>query len=105
VHAQVSGALLDANGQPAPQLYVFMFSTDRAHWTNGARRIRSVRATDAGRYEIGGLPPGEYYVCALTELDTMLRFQPEYLEQLIGASIKITLADGEKKIQNLRLAR
>ena len=105
IHAQVSGALVDAAGQPAPQLYVFVFSTDRAHWATGARRIRSVRATDTGRYEIAGLPAGEYYLCALTELDTMLQFQPEYLEQLVTASIKITLADGEKKAQDLRIGR
>jgi hypothetical protein len=105
VQARLSGTLVDAAGRPAPQLYVFVFSTDRAHWASGGRRIRSVRATDAGAYEIGGLPPGEYYLCALTELDTMLQFESEYLGQLVPVSIRIALAEGEKKTQNLRIGR
>ena len=62
-------------------------------------------ATDTGAYSIAGLPGGEYYLCALTELDATLQYEPEYLEQLIPAAIKISLAEGEKKQQNLQVGR
>lgn len=103
VRSEVVGTLVDSAGQPAPEFYVFMFSTDKTSWTTRSRRIKFTRASDTGSYVIGGLPPGEYFLCALTELDMELRFEPSYLEQLVPASTKITLAEGEKKIQNLRI--
>jgi hypothetical protein len=101
---QVAGTLTDAAGQPAP-LYMLLFPVDRAHWKNGSRRIAFSRANDAGRYEINGVPPGEYYLCALTEIDLQLRFEPTYLEQLLPVVIKVTLAEGERKQQNLQVVR
>ena len=102
---ELSGQLTDTVGKPASQVYVSVFSTDRLSWTPGSRRVASVRATDAGGYLISGLPAGEYYLCALTELDATLQFEPDYLEQLVPAAIKITLAEGEKKQQNLQIGR
>jgi hypothetical protein len=101
--AELSGALTDHQGRPAPQLYVFVFPTDKALWVPDSRRIRSVRSGENGSYLIEELLPGDYYLCALTELDIALQFEPEYLEQLVPASIKITLGEGEKKKQDLRI--
>ena len=56
-----------------------------------------------GMYKVQGLPAGEYYVCALTDLDPNDLYDPAFLEQLVAASFKITLADGETKVQNLKL--
>jgi len=102
---QVAGALTDRSGRPAPDLYVLMFSTDKAFWSSGTRRIKSARALENGTYTIDGLPAGEYYLCALTELDLTLINEPSYLERLISSSLKITLAEGEKKQQDLRIGR
>jgi len=102
---ELTGTLLDLENRPVPQLYVFAFSTDSSYWAEGSRRIVSIRATESGTYRLAGLPPGEYYLCALTELDTVLQFETEFLTQLIPAAFKITLAEGEKKAQNLRVAR
>ena len=33
-----------------------------------------------------------------------MRFEPTYLEQLVSAAIKITLGEGEKKTQDLRVS-
>jgi hypothetical protein len=35
----------------------------------------------------------------------MLQFESEYLGQLVPVSIRIALAEGEKKTQNLRIGR
>ena len=102
---ELSGLLTDAAGQPAPQLYVVVFSTDKGMWLPESRRIKSVRSSEKGSYTIAGLPAGEYYLCALTELDTGLQYEGEYLQQFIPAAIKITLGEGEKKQQNLQIGR
>jgi len=39
----------------------------------------------------------------LTELETALQTEPSYLEQFVPSSIKITLVEGEKKTQSLRI--
>jgi len=100
--AAVSGQMSDADGRPVSRLYVLLFSTRPSDWRSGSRRIRDAQTTDTGAYAITRLPAGEYYLCALQELDLQMRYEPEYLEQLVPPAIKITLADGEKKVQNLR---
>ena len=102
VRTELGGILTNSSGQPASHLYVLAFSQDRAHWIRDSRRILSARAGEDGSYTISGLPAGNYFLCALTEIDTTLQFEGEYLDQLVPASLKITLADGEKKVQHLR---
>lgn len=103
VRTELGGTLTDAAGRPASQLYVLAFSQDRAHWSRNSRRILSVRAGMDGTYMLSGLPAGDYFLCALPEIDTTLQYEAEYLDQLVPASLKIALGDGEKKIQNLRV--
>jgi hypothetical protein len=99
---ELGGRLTGADGQPASHLYVLAFPQDRAHWAANSRRIASVRAGEDGSYTFTGLPPGNYFLCALTEIDTTLQYEPAYLDDLVPVSIKLSLGDGEKKIQHLR---
>jgi hypothetical protein len=99
---ELGGILTNASGQPASHLYVLAFSQNRAHWVRNSRRILSAKAGEDGSYAISGLPPGTYFLCALTEIDTTLQYEPVYLDELVPASIKLSLGDGEKKIQHLR---
>jgi protocatechuate 3,4-dioxygenase beta subunit len=99
---ELSGVLADGAGKPAPQLYVFVFPADKGLW-GSPRRVQSVRSREDGSYRIAGLPPGDYYLCALTELETTLQTEPSYLEQFVPSSIKITLGEGEKKTQSLKI--
>jgi len=103
VQTELSGTLTDAAGRAAPQLYVFVFPADKTLWSVGSRRVQSVRSNENGAYRIAGLPPGEYYLCALTELETTLQTEPSYLEQFVSSSHKITLGEGEKKRQDLAI--
>ena len=102
---ELSGSLTDRAGRPAAQVYVFVFPTDRSMWTPASRRVQVVRSAENGTYAIAGVPAGEYYLCALTEVDMELRFEPSYLEQFIASAIKITLGEGEKRRQDLRVGR
>jgi hypothetical protein len=103
--SEVSGAMLDNTGRPVSEYYVFLFSTDKAQWFQGSRRMRQpTRPASDGKYRLTGLPPGEYYVAALTDFEPTDIYDATFLEQLIAASFKITLAEGEKKVQDLKLA-
>jgi len=101
--SELSGVVIDGAGRPAVGFPIVVFSTDRTTWTLGSRRVQQARPSTDGRYRVTGLPPGEYYVCAVTELSPEDIYNPAYLEQLVAGSFKIVIADGEKKVQDLKL--
>ncbi len=100
---EIAGRVIDAAGRPAPGYPIVVFSTDRRYWTFGSRRIQQARPATDGRYRINGLPAGEYYVCAATEVNALELYSPEFLEQLVAGSFKITLGDGERKTQDMKI--
>ncbi|TAK11432.1 MAG: carboxypeptidase regulatory-like domain-containing protein [Acidobacteria bacterium] len=100
---EISGRLLDASGRPTSGLPIVVFSTRPADWAAGSRRVVSAKPASDGSYRIRGLPAGDYYLCALTDLDMNDLYDAAFLEQLVGASFKLTLTDGEKKTQDLKL--
>ena len=102
--AGISGTLTDGAGRPA-QYYVLAFPVQDGFWTENSRRVGFARADVHGAYAISDLPAGEYYLCALTELDVALQYEPGYLQQFIPASIKVTVTDQAPRIQHLRVGR
>jgi hypothetical protein len=103
VQSEISGDLLDAAGQPAPQYFIIVFSADKAYWAPQSRRIQSVRPANDGKFKVLNLPGGEYYIVAVTDVEQGQWYDPAFLAELVGASAKITLGDGEKKTQSLRI--
>jgi hypothetical protein len=102
---ELTGSLLDTAGKPALEYFIVAFPVDRSFWVPGSRRVRSARPGNTGSFRIANLPPGEYYVCAMTDLEPNLLNTSAYLEPLVAASIKLTLTEGEKKVQDLKIAR
>ena len=102
--SELSGALPDTAGKPASSYTVVLFSADRVFWGFKTPRIAQARPTADGRFRFSNLLAGEYYLSALTGVDETDLFDPAFFEQLVNTSIKITLAEGEKKTQDLRLA-
>jgi hypothetical protein len=100
---EIGGRILDASGQAAPGFPIVIFSTRPSDWVAGSRRVVSVKPASDGAYRIRGLPPGDYYLCALSDLDVNDLYDTAFLEQLASSSIKLTLADGERKTQDLKI--
>ena len=51
-----------------------------------------------------GLPAGEYFIAAVTRLEPGDLGNRQFLEELVPASLRMTIRDGEKKTQDLKLA-
>jgi hypothetical protein len=100
---EIRGRVLGPNGQPTGGFPIVVFATDRQYWTPGGRRVTSAKPASDGTYVVRGLPAGEYFVCALSELDPNDLLDPAFLEQLAAASFKLTIGAGETKSQDLRL--
>jgi hypothetical protein len=103
---EITGTLLDQLGRPAPEYSVVVFSADRSHWSTAPRRISGLvkLATDGG-YRVSGLPPGDYVLCVVTDVDASQLNDSSMLEQLMPAGVKLTLAEGEKKRQDFKIGR
>ncbi len=100
---EVTGRLQSAEGQPAPDYFVVALPADPALRVAGSRRIQSTRPASDGAFSIANLPPGEYLLAALTDLEPLDLRDRVFLDQLAAGGIAITLADGEKKTQDLRI--
>ena len=102
----VEGLLSDAGGQPAPGYFVLAFPADRASWTSTSRRsVPPVRPGTDGRFRLAGLLAGEYYLAVVTAVDDDDAQDPAFLEVLLPRAIKIVIAGGETKKQDLKIGR
>ena len=80
-----------------------MFPADHALWTSNARRIQSTRPATDGRFSVRDLPAGDYLMARLSI--SFIVNDPKFLEALVSSSVRVRLADGEKRQQDLRVAR
>ena len=102
---EVSGTLMDATGKPSSALSIMLFSTDKVTWTSRSRWIRPpARAGVDGKFRFTNLLPGEYFLAALSDFEQADVFKPEFLEQVAAAAMKIVVAEGEKKVQDIKIA-
>ena len=101
---ELTGTLQDATGAATSDYSIIVFPSDKQYWQPQSRRIVSVRPGTDGRFTTRNLPPGSYMIVAVTDVEPGEWFDPGFLEQLAAAAMRVTLAEGEKKTQNLRLA-
>jgi protocatechuate 3,4-dioxygenase beta subunit len=102
--AQLDGTVIDAAGRPTGAFPIVVFATDRAFWAPGSRRVLQAQPASDGKFSVIGLPAGEYYVAAVTRLEPGDLANRQFLEDLLPASLRITIRDGEKKTQDLKLS-
>lgn len=101
---ELSGTLLERAGAPATDYTIIIFPADQKYWTPNSRRLATARPATDGRFTIRTLPPGDYQLATIIDPEPGAWTDPEYLRQLESLSMSITLAPGEKKVQNVRLS-
>jgi hypothetical protein len=100
----LSGTIQDSSGRATSDYTIIVFPSDSNYWLPQARRIASSRPGTDGRFSFGSLPAGSYRLTAVTDVEPGEWYDPTFLTQLVPASIPISLADGEKKIQDIKVA-
>ena len=102
--AQLTGTITNQRGQPAPEQTLILYPADERYWVPQSRRIRSTRPSTDGQFTFSGIPAGEYKIVAMVDVETGAWFDPAFLQQVDAASTRVTIAEGEKKVQNLQIA-
>jgi hypothetical protein len=105
---EVSGRLTNAQGAGVSDYTMLIFPTDETYWLYNSRRHLTAQPDSDGRYRLGGpgpaiLPAGEYYLAAVTDVSKDEQYDAAFLKSLVPASLKITLAPGQKVTQNVRV--
>ena len=101
---ELTGTLQDASGRPAPEYFIIAYPSDRTLWTAPTRRVAQARPGSDGKFTLRNLPPGEYLLAAVTDAEPGEWMDPAFLALLVDSSIKVTLAEGEKKTQDIKIA-
>ncbi len=102
---ELSGVLSDGSGKPASDYTIVVVSADQRFWMPGSRRIQTSRPGPDGKYQFRNLAAGDYMIGAVLDFEPGTQYDPEFLKAFAGASMRITLSDGGKRTQDLRVAR
>ncbi len=100
----VAGTLQTTSGMPAPEYFIVVFTTERRWWRPDGRRLAFARPATDGQFVIGDLPPGRYYIAALTDLDAAGWQTPEFLDRVVPGALSFDLTPGETHRQDLQIA-
>ena len=103
-HTELSGSIAAPSGQPASDLFVIVFPVDRTLWLRQGRRLQLTRPGTDGRFAFRDLPPGQYFVAALSDVDQDEWQDAAFLSQVTSAgAVRIDLAEGQSRVQDLRI--
>ena len=102
---ELAGTLQSGAGLPAPEYFVVVLPADPSLWHAGSRRIKSTRPDTNGAFSVSELPGGTYLVAALTDLEPVDLEDSAFLEELAAQAVPVTVVDGERTVQDLRIAR
>jgi hypothetical protein len=104
--ASLSGTVQITERSARDGVAVIVFPADSKAWMDtGAnpRRMRRVATSDSGAYSVAALPPGAYYVAAVSEAVAGDWQDPAFLEQLTGSAAHVQIGDGEAATESLRV--
>jgi hypothetical protein len=99
----LSGTVKNEIGEPVFAHTLVVFPADRRAWHAAmANRLRIVQPDSAGKYAIADLPPGEYLVGLVRDLDPAAFLLAETLESLAAGAVRVRLSEGSPTVQDLQ---
>jgi hypothetical protein len=102
--SELSGTVTNQERVPVTEYTVLAFSTDEAMWRPLSRHIATARPDQNGRFQLRGLPEGDYFLTIISPEQPGEWFDPEVLNAVRPGAVRVSLDDGETKTQDLLLS-
>ncbi len=102
--SELTGTVRDASDKPAPDITIIVFPEDTRYWVPQSRRIQTAKPSTNGTYSVRNLPPGEYLIAAVMDVEQGGWYDPQFLRALQATSTHLSMAEGEKHTQDLRIS-
>jgi hypothetical protein len=102
---ELSGQISGERGAPETDATVVVFAEDPARWGFASRFVRTARPNQDGRYTLRGMPPHDYFVVAVKDLEQGQAQDPEFLESVRAQAQRVSLGENETRVQDLKVAR
>ena len=81
-----------------------MFAQDAQRWASQTRYTGAGRPNANNVYTVN-VPAGGYFIVAVTDIEQGEWNDPDVLAQLRERATRVTIADGERKTLDLKVAR
>jgi hypothetical protein len=107
--ATLTGRVVDDRQEQIDLYNVIVFPTDAARWFEGSAYVKTAVPRSDGRFTVGSLPPGDYFVAAIEfsenapNADDVL--EPGNLNGLARSAERISIGEGQQQHTELRLIR
>jgi hypothetical protein len=102
--SQITGTVTSDQGLAVTDYTVLAFPTDDRLWRPQSRHIMTARPDQNGKYQIRGLPPGEYYMAMVDPAVQGEWFEPAFLEQHRPGATRISIGEGDVKTQDFTVS-
>ena len=100
---EVNGTITDERGAPITEYTLLTFPLDEELWRAQSRHIMTARPDQNGKYQLRGLPAGDYYLVAVDPTEQGEWFEPAYLTAHRVGATRFSLTEGDTKTQDFRL--
>jgi protocatechuate 3,4-dioxygenase beta subunit len=98
--AELTGKVDAANGA---DYTLVLFPQNRDYWGGASRRIMTTRTAKDGSYSFRRVPTGDYALAPVDDVEPGEWFDPAFLQRLAPTAIKVTIGEGEKKVQDIHV--
>ena len=78
-------------------------AADHNKWFETSRSVRAIRPDQQGKWQIRGLPNGDYLAVALDNVEDRAWDDPEFLEGLQRFGRQVSITDGSSQSVPLKL--
>jgi hypothetical protein len=101
--SEVAGTVTDQRGAPVTEYTVLAFPREASLWRPQARHIMTARPDQTGRYQLRGLPPGDYFLAVVDPAEPGEWFEPAFLNQHRAHAAQLALGEGDVRTQDFKV--
>ena len=101
----LSGVVKNAAGETVKDYVVAIFPATAREGILGTRFTRTIRPDQQGRYQLRGMPPGDYVAVAVESLEQGGEWDPAFQQQMKPRGKSISLSEGQTATLDLTLVQ